>query len=79
MNVGGWLRGLVARQAHRNRRLRQHRRTRVGHSFKLRLPANCMNEDRDFTCEMEPDQDAGFCEECCTNSMQSAPILAELI
>ena len=38
-----------------------------------------MNEDCDFTCEMEPDQDAGFCEECCTNSMQSALILAGLI
>ena len=42
-------------------------------------PAICMNEDCDFTCEMEPDQDAGFCEECCTNSMQSALILAGLI
>jgi hypothetical protein len=42
-------------------------------------PAICMNEDCDFTCEMEPDQDAGFCEECRTNSMQSALILAGLI
>jgi hypothetical protein len=23
-------------------------------------PAICMNEDCDFTCEMEPDQDAAF-------------------
>jgi hypothetical protein len=42
-------------------------------------PAICMNEDCDFTCEMEPDQDAGYCEECHTNSMQSALILAGLI
>ncbi len=42
-------------------------------------PAICMNEDCSYTCEMEPDQDAGFCEECCTNSMQSALILAGLI
>ena len=42
-------------------------------------PAICMNEDCDFTCEMEPDQDAGYCEECRTNSMQSALILAGLI
>ena len=38
-----------------------------------------MSEDCDFTCEMEPDQDAGFCEECRTKSMQSALILAGLI
>ena len=42
-------------------------------------PAICMNEDCDFTCEMEPDQDAGYCEECRTNSMQAALILAGLI
>jgi hypothetical protein len=42
-------------------------------------PAICVNEDCDFTCEMEPDQDAGYCEECHTNSMQSALILAGLI
>ena len=32
-------------------------------------PAICMNEDCDFTCKMQPDQDAGYCEECRTNSM----------
>jgi hypothetical protein len=42
-------------------------------------PAICMNEGCDFTCEMEPEQDAGYCEECRTNSMQSALILAGLI
>ena len=42
-------------------------------------PAICMNEDCDFTCEMEPDQDADYCEECRGNSMQSALILAGLI
>ena len=42
-------------------------------------PAICMNEDCNFTCEMEPDQDAGWCEECRTNSMDSVLILAELI
>jgi len=39
-------------------------------------PAICMSEGCGFTCEMEPDQDAGYCEECHTNSMQSALILA---
>jgi hypothetical protein len=42
-------------------------------------PAICMNEDCDFTCEMEPDQDAGYCEECHTNTMKAAPVLAGLI
>ena len=42
-------------------------------------PAICMNEDCNFTCEMEPDQDAGHCEECRTNTMVAAPVLAGLI
>ena len=42
-------------------------------------PAICMNEGSDFTCEMEPDQDAGYCEECHTNTMKAAPVLAGLI
>jgi len=42
-------------------------------------PAICMNEDCDFTCEMESDQDAGYCEECHTNTMKAAPVLAGLI
>ena len=42
-------------------------------------PAICMNEGCDFTCEMEPDQDAGHCEECGTNIMTAAPVLAGLI
>jgi hypothetical protein len=42
-------------------------------------PAICMNEGCDFTCEMEPDQDAGYCEECHINTIKSAPVLAGLI
>ena len=42
-------------------------------------PAICMNEDCDFTSEMEPDQDAGYCDECHANTMVAAPILAGLI
>ena len=42
-------------------------------------PAICMNEGYDFTCEMEPDQDAGYCEECHTNTMKAAPVLAGII
>jgi hypothetical protein len=42
-------------------------------------PAICMNEGCDFTCEMEPDQDSGYCEECHTNTMKAAPVLAGII
>ena len=42
-------------------------------------PAICMNDGCDFTCEMEPDQDAGYCEECHTNTMKAAPVLAGII
>ena len=42
-------------------------------------PAICTNEDCDFTCEMEPDQDAGWCDECRTNTMKAAPVLAGVI
>ena len=41
-------------------------------------PAICMNDGCDFTCEMEPDQDAGYCEECHTNTIKAAPVLAGL-
>jgi hypothetical protein len=42
-------------------------------------PAICMNEGCNFTCEMEPDQDRGFCDECRTNTMTAAPVLAGII
>jgi hypothetical protein len=42
-------------------------------------PAICMNDGCNFTCEMEPDQDAGYCEECHTNTMKAAPVLAAII
>ena len=42
-------------------------------------PAICMNEGCSYTCEMEPDQDSGWCEECHTQSMTSALVLAGVI
>jgi hypothetical protein len=42
-------------------------------------PAICMNNGCDFTCEMEPDQTAGYCDECHTNTMTAAPVFAGLI
>jgi hypothetical protein len=45
-------------------------------------PAICVNPDNpscNFTCEMEPDQDAGWCEECAKQTMKSALVLGGLI
>lgn len=42
-------------------------------------PAICTNDGCDYTCEMEQDQDAGYCEECGTNSMKSSFVLANII
>jgi hypothetical protein len=42
-------------------------------------PAICMNEDCNFTCEMEPDQARGYCDEYHINTMVAAPFLAGII
>lgn len=42
-------------------------------------PAICTAADCSYTCEMEPDQDRGWCEVCGQNTVQSALVLAELI
>ncbi len=42
-------------------------------------PAICMTEGCDYTTEMEPDQDAGYCEVCGGNTVTSALVLAGLI
>jgi hypothetical protein len=41
--------------------------------------AVCMNAGCDYTTEMEPDQDRGWCEVCNTNSMKSSLVLAGII
>ena len=42
-------------------------------------PAICLNDGCEYTTEMEPDQDRGWCEACGTNSVASALILAGII
>jgi hypothetical protein len=42
-------------------------------------PAICMTEGCDYTCEMEPDQDRGWCEECQKQSMKSALVIMGVI
>jgi hypothetical protein len=42
-------------------------------------PSICTNENCDYTAEMEPDQNRGFCEACGTNTVASALVLAGLI
>ena len=43
------------------------------------MPAICMNKGCDYSTEMEPDQDRGWCENCSTNSLSSAAILLGII
>jgi len=42
-------------------------------------PAICTQVGCDYTTEMEPDQDAGYCEVCGTQTVVAAPVLADLI
>jgi hypothetical protein len=42
-------------------------------------PSICTNANCDYTAEMEPDQDRGFCENCGTNTVASALVLAGVI
>ena len=42
-------------------------------------PAICCNPECSYTREMEPDQDRGWCDECHTNTIVSALVLAGLI
>jgi hypothetical protein len=42
-------------------------------------PAICMNADCTYTCEMEPDQERGYCDECHTDTIVAAPVLAGVI
>tara|TARA_R110000850_G_scaffold163257_2_gene287983 strand:+ start:1371 stop:1643 length:273 start_codon:yes stop_codon:yes gene_type:complete len=43
------------------------------------IPAICMNDDCDYTTDMEPDATKGWCECCNTNTVASALVLAGFI
>jgi hypothetical protein len=42
-------------------------------------PAICTEPDCDYSTEMEPDQDRGWCDECSKNTMASALVLAGIV
>jgi hypothetical protein len=42
-------------------------------------PAICIEPHCQYTCEMEPDQDRGYCEACGGNTVVSALVFAGLI
>ena len=48
-------------------------------TFDGRCMAICMNDGCEFTTEMEPDQDGGWCNECKTNTVKSCLILEGII
>lgn len=43
------------------------------------VPGICINSWCDFVAYVEPDQDAGWCEECAMHTVQSALVVAGLI
>lgn len=42
-------------------------------------PGICTNDGCNYTTEVEPDQDRGYCEACDANTVKSALLLAGLI
>jgi len=42
-------------------------------------PAICMSKDCDYSTEMEPDQDRGWCENCEKNTVVSAGMLMGIV
>jgi hypothetical protein len=43
------------------------------------VPGICTNEDCDYTCEVEPDQQSGWCEDCNEGTVSSCLILGGVI
>jgi len=48
-------------------------------TFDSVVPGICMNPNCDYTTEVEPDQSRGWCEECETNTVKAATVLAGII
>ena len=48
-------------------------------TFNSACPGICLTNGCDYTIEVEPDQDRGWCECCCDNTVVSALVLAEII
>ena len=51
----------------------------MGFGMRVGVPAICKNPDCDYSADMEPDQDRGWCENCQDNTLVSALILAGII
>lgn len=48
-------------------------------TFDSVAPGICSNPNCDYSCEVEPDSDSGWCEICDTNTVQSCLVLASII
>lgn len=42
-------------------------------------PGICMNDDCEYTTDVEPDQDKGWCDECQQNTVKSVVMLLGVI
>jgi len=43
------------------------------------MPAICQNTHCNYSTDMEPDQDQGWCENCETNTLHSASVMMGII
>jgi hypothetical protein len=48
-------------------------------TFDSVCPGICLSDGCDYTTEVEPDQDRGWCECCCDNTVASGLVLAAII
>jgi hypothetical protein len=48
-------------------------------TFDSIVPCICIREDCDYTTDLEPDCERGYCEQCGTNTVASCLVLAGLI
>lgn len=48
-------------------------------TFDSIAPSICMNDDCDYTTDMEPDQSKGWCEICGTNTVVSVLCLLDIM
>lgn len=48
-------------------------------AYELTAPGICINEGCDYSCDVERDQDRGWCEACGAGTVKSALVLADLI
>ncbi len=79
MNIGKELRGIKLAQLVKSEGFESEDALLEAAMLDSVSPAICIEMHCDYVTDMEPDQDAGYCEVCGGNTVVSALVLAELI